>query len=106
MPYTRNSQYSSFSRKKSFFEILCDGQFSCSHYFVLWIDNSCRVLFGLESAIIITADAIIAATGYIFGTAQFYGFPLSISAIGRQFILQLHLSYYQGPFFLLDPMRE
>lgn len=40
------------------------------------------VYVGQMSALLIGGNALIAATGYIFNTAQFYGFPIYVTAIG------------------------
>lgn len=40
------------------------------------------VYVGQVCALLIGANALIAATGYIFGVAQFYGFPIFAHAIG------------------------
>jgi hypothetical protein len=59
--------------------------------------------FRQAAAILIGANALIAATGYIFSTAQFYGFPIYISATGMAIHTSIGFILLAGALLLARP---
>ncbi len=61
------------------------------------------IYVGQMSAILVTANALVAATGYIFSTSQFYGFPIYSPALGMAVHTSIGFILLAAALFLSRP---